>query len=35
MEAILEPGHVRVRLERLFYWANVEEDVRRTLRAAG
>jgi hypothetical protein len=35
MEAILEPGHVRVRLGRLFFWANVEENVRRTLRPAG
>jgi hypothetical protein len=35
VEAILEPGHVWVRLGRLFSWTEVEEDVRRTLDAAG
>jgi hypothetical protein len=35
VEAILEPGHVWVRLGRLFSWAEVEKDVRRTLEAAG
>jgi hypothetical protein len=35
VEAILEPGHVRVRLGRLFSWAEVEDDVRRSLEAAG
>jgi hypothetical protein len=35
VEAILEPGHVRVRLGRLFSWTEVEEGVRRTLEAAG
>lgn len=35
VEAILEPGHVRVRLGRLFSWTEVEEDVRRILEAAG
>ena len=35
VEAILEPGHVRVRLARLFSWTEVEEDVRRALEAAG
>jgi hypothetical protein len=31
-EAILEPGTVRVRLGRLFSWADVEEDVRTVLK---
>jgi hypothetical protein len=35
VEAILEPGHVWVRLGRLFSWTEVEEDVRGTLKAAG
>jgi hypothetical protein len=35
VEAILEPGHVRVRLGRLFSWTEAEEGVRRTLEAAG
>jgi hypothetical protein len=35
VEAILEPGHVRVRLGRLFSWTEVEEDMRRTLEAVG
>jgi len=35
VEAILVPGHVWVRLGRLFSWTEVEEDVRRTLEAAG
>ena len=35
VEAILEPGHVRVRLGRLFSWTEVEEEVRRTLEAVG
>lgn len=35
VEAILEPGHVRVRLGHLFSWTEVEEDVRKTLEAAG
>ena len=35
VEAILDSGHVRVRLGRLFSWTEVEEDVRRTLEAAG
>jgi hypothetical protein len=35
VEAILEPGHVWVRLGRLFSWTEVEEDVRRTLEAEG
>ena len=30
-EAILEPGHSRVRLGRLFSWAEAEEEVRRAL----
>jgi hypothetical protein len=30
-EAILEPGHVRVRLGRLFSRAEAEEEVRRAL----
>jgi hypothetical protein len=30
-EAILEPGQVRVRLGRLFSWAEVHHDVRRAL----
>jgi hypothetical protein len=34
-EAILEPGTVRVRLGRLFSWADVEEDVRTALKEAG
>lgn len=34
-EAILEPGHVLVRLGRLFSWTEVEDDVRRALEAAG
>jgi hypothetical protein len=32
-EAILEPGRVRVRLGRLFSWADVEEDVRTVLKS--
>jgi hypothetical protein len=35
VEAILEAGHVRVRLGRLFPWTEVAEDLRRTLDAAG
>ena len=35
VEAILEPGHVWVRLGRLFSWTEVEKDVRRTLEAEG
>jgi hypothetical protein len=35
VEAILEPGHVRIRLGRLFSWTEVEEDMRRALEAAG
>jgi hypothetical protein len=31
-EAILEAGRVRVRLGRLFSWADVEEDVRTVLK---
>jgi hypothetical protein len=31
-EAILEPGMVRVRLGRMFSWADVEEDVRTVLK---
>jgi hypothetical protein len=34
-EAILEPGHVWVRLGRLFSWAEVEGDVGRILEGAG
>jgi hypothetical protein len=34
-EVILEPGRVRVRLGRLFSWADVEEDVRTALKEAG
>ncbi len=35
VEAVLAPGHVRVRLGPLFSWTEVEEDVGRTLEAAG
>src|SRR5918996_2693377 len=34
-EAILEPEMVRVRLGRLFSWAEVEKDVRTALKEAG
>jgi hypothetical protein len=33
-EATLEPGHVRVRLGRLFSWAEIEGDLRRALKRA-
>jgi hypothetical protein len=33
-EAILEPGQVRVRLGRLFSWAEVDDDTRRALERA-
>jgi hypothetical protein len=35
VEAILEPGRVRVQLGPLFSWTEAEEDVRKALRAAG
>jgi hypothetical protein len=34
-EAILEPGTVRVRLGRMFSWADVEDDLRTVLKEAG
>ena len=35
VEAILEPGHVRVRLGRLFSWTELEERVRAVLEPGG
>lgn len=35
VEAILEPGQVRVRLGRLFSWTEVGDQVRMSLKAAG
>jgi hypothetical protein len=34
VEAILQPGQLRVRLGRQFSWTEVEEDVRRILQGA-
>jgi len=33
-EVILEPRQVRVRVGRLFSWAEVEDDVRKALKRA-